>query len=468
MRSVALLAFLASLASGATRAADLCLECLSVRVGPPEVVRGPFPDELDNAFPVLKLPGAGYRGFSANGTTFAIDGETIAAMDGVRRPVLSSGPKGSPAECGRWLNSVFPSGDLLYGFVHQESGCDYDHGQTHKSMAAAVSRDDGLSWQILGDIITGSELPRQNAVTGEGDCTMVDGQDGYLYAYCLRNSDSRTIAARAPLNDLGPGGWRKFRDGDWDVDALGGEASAIGFSGVASAYLKDLDRVALFVADPWFAGIRMSRSSDKANFVDFPEPLFPIDATDWQRPAPSDLIAYLGAIDPKTGSSTVSDSFVLAAVYVAPGDTFAHRYLVYLPVKISKSGQPVLPQVGVALTRWRQTDGTTRTSSGPIVADGFALEARLGYLMTRAPVHAPSVKLEECSTGADFRLGVDGTCAANGVTRLRTAGWAYRDSQPGTVALYVCESVRIRFISNDAACEGSGAPRERLGYALAE
>src|SRR4029079_18131206 len=100
---------------------------------------------------------------------------------------------------------------------------------------------------------------------------------------------------------------------------------------------------------------------------------------------------------------------------------------------------PQQPQVGVALTRWRNGDGTKRTSSGPIVGAGFAVDQPLGYLMSRAPAGVPSVKLEECSDGAGVRLEADGACAAAGATRLRTAGWAYRDTQPGTLALYTCE-----------------------------
>ena len=34
---------------------------------------------------------------------------------------------------------------------------------------------------------------------GAGDCTIVDGEDGYFYAYCLRARDWRTIVARAAL-----------------------------------------------------------------------------------------------------------------------------------------------------------------------------------------------------------------------------------------------------------------------------
>ncbi len=238
-------------------------------------------------------------------------------MGGERRNVLTAGPAGSAAECGRWLNGVLPVGDLIYGLVHQEAGCNYARGQTHKSMGIVVSRDEGLTWTDLGTIISGTDVPQRGTGTGEGDCTMVDGEDGYLYAYCLRLSDWKTIAARAPLSDLGPGGWHKFRDGRWDEPALGGDATAIGFQGVASGYLKDIGRIALVVADPWFKGVRLSLSADKAHFTDLKEPLLPLDAVEWQRPAPSDLVAYLSLLDPAGGSNGVGNDFLLAMVYVS-------------------------------------------------------------------------------------------------------------------------------------------------------
>ena len=196
-----------------------CLDCLQVRVGPPIVVRGPFPDELDAPFTALKLADGSFRGFSANGATYAIEGATLSDMGGQRQAVLEPGPSGSRSECGRWLTSTMRSGDKVVGLVHQESACDYGRGQTDKSMAIATSTDDGLTWTDLGTVITGQDAPQAGKITGEGDCTMVDGLDGYLYAYCLRNSDWQTIAARAPADDLTH--WREIlrrrleRAGPW-------------------------------------------------------------------------------------------------------------------------------------------------------------------------------------------------------------------------------------------------------------
>ena len=458
------------LAAWPAAAADApCIDCLSFRLDPPEVVRGPFPDELDNAFTALHLRDGGWRGFSANGATYAIDGASLNDMGGARRTVLEPGPKGSDAECGRWLNTVLPVGDALYGLVHQEAGCDYGHGgQTHKSVAIAVSHDQGLSWDDLGTVISGADAATPGKGTGEGDCTMVDGQDGYAYAYCLRLSDYKTIVARAPLTALGPGNWRKYDNGRWSSPGLGGGATSIGFVGVASAYFRDPGAVALLVADPWFHGVRLSLSTDKVHFTDLPEPLIPLDATDWERPAPSELVAYIGVLDPETGANTVGEDFVLATAFLPPGATFADRYLALQRVHM-RQGEPATgPQVGVALARWSLAGGGSRTTTGPVIDKDAAIDSTLGYLMTKAPDGAPSVKLEECALGHGYRLEIDGTCALEGATRLRTAGWAYDDRRPDTRPLYRCAGVHGRFVSNDPACEGRGDVEMRLGFALAE
>src|SRR5690606_40435537 len=95
------LIFIASMAV-ATPASEICADCLSVRVGPPMVVRGPFPDELDAAFTAIRLPDGRFRGFSANGITYAVDGSDIADMSGPRRAVLQAGAPGSINDCGSW------------------------------------------------------------------------------------------------------------------------------------------------------------------------------------------------------------------------------------------------------------------------------------------------------------------------------------------------------------------------------
>lgn len=468
------LVLVATMAAPATAGGELCAECVRVRVGPPVVVRGPFPDELDAPFTALKLADGSFRGFSANATTYAIDGPALGEMRGTRRAVLDAGNAGSASDCGRWLTSVMRTDEKVLGLVHQEAACDYSQGRTDKSMAVAISRDDGLSWSEPQTVITGPDAPQPNRITGEGDCTMLDGGDGYLYAYCLRNSDWQTIAARAPLGD--PTEWRKYYEGDWSEPGLDGRATAVGFVGPGAGYLKERDWVAAVTTDPWFGGVRFSLSSDKVAFADLKDPLLPIDGAEWNRPADTGLVAYGTILNPEDGSNAVGDRFLLSYIFVPPGQGFESRYLVQHEVSLTVEDEKQAVQAELALTRWRDPEGRTFvTSSGPLTGDrlGYRPETTVTYLMTRAPDGAASVKLDECASDwpghLDQVLAEDGTCEAMGYARERTAGWLYADEQPGTVPVYRCaaQGGQAHFASRMADCEGLGTMEFRLGYGFA-
>jgi hypothetical protein len=452
----------------------LCVECLRVRVGPPVVVRGPFPDELDAPFTALKLADGSFRGFSANGTTYAIEGATLRDMGGQRRAVLAAGEPGSRSECGRWLTSIMRSGDTVLGLVHQERACDYDQGRTDKSMAIASSSDEGLTWTDLGTIITGRDSPQPAGITGEGDCTMADGRDGYLYAYCLRNADGQTIVARAPASD--PTDWRKYNDGAWSEPGLGGQATAIGFLGPGVGYLTEPGWVAAVTPDHWFGGVRLSLSADKVSFVDLKQPLVTIDGSDWHRPADTDLIAYATVLSPDTGSNIIDWRFLLSYVYIPPGKGFESRYLVEQEVSLSVEDKPLTVGVGMALSRWSDAERHIYvTSTGPLTGDRLAYrqDAIVAYMLTRAPEGISSVKLAECSSGRsghlDQVLAEDGSCEAEGYVRERSAGWLYTAEQPGAVPVYRCsdEAAQTHFASSAPDCEGLGVNEFLLGYGLA-
>lgn len=453
---------------------EFCIECLQVRVGPPVVVRGPFPDELDAPFSALQLKDGSFRGFSANGSTYAIKGASLWDLNGPRREVLHAGEPGQESECGRWLTSVVRSGDAVLGFVHQESICDYGpQGQTDKTMAIARSIDDGLTWTGLGTVITGPDSPQPGTTSGEGDCTMVDGMDGYLYGYCLRNSDWQTIVARARATE--PTVWHKFYQGNWNEPGLDGEATAIGFLGPGAGYLLQHGRIATVTNDPWFGGLRLSFSADKTSFVDLDEPLIAVDGSDWLRPADSDLIAYVTIMNPENGSNAVNDRFLLSYVYIPPGKGFESRYLVHREMTLSMEERPIPVQSGVALTRWSDPAHETYvTSTGPLTGErlGYRRDSIVAYMLTRAPEDAASIKIAECSKNAseqlDQVLAEDGDCDNGGYVRERTAGWLYLDEQPDTVPVYRCtsEGAQTHFASNQPDCEGLGTMEFRLGYGL--
>lgn len=456
-----------ALSSGpATAAEGICADCLQIRVGPPKVVRGPFPDELDSAFAAFRLPDGRMRGFSANSTTYAIDGQDLADMAGPRRPVLAAGEAGSRSDCGRWLTAIQQRPDELLGFVHQERACDYTAGRTDKSMAIAISVDDGLSWTDLGTVISGRDGRRPDAISGEGDCSLLNGEDGFYYAYCLRNADWQTIAARARID--APLVWHKYYEGSWDEPGLGGAASAIGFIGTGAGFLATQGWVAAVATDPWFGGLRLSLSADKVGFVDLDEPLLSIDGSDWQRPAETDLIAYAGLLDAHSGSTTIRGPLLLSYVYVPPGKGFESRHLVQHAVTLVVGDTPVPVQVGMALTRWGDGTGYV-TSTGPLTGarSGLRQDRLVAYMLTRAPQGSPSRKIAECGRGPVQKLAVEGSCAP-GFVRERTAGWLFAEVQPGTVPVYGCrtKTVESYFAASAANCDGLGVAEGLLGYGL--
>ena len=242
-------------------------------------------------------------------------------------------------------------------------------------------------------------------------------------------------------------------------------------SAPASGYLRDFGRFALVAVDRWFGGLRLSLAADGVHFESLKDPLIPIDGADWNRPAPTALIAYVSLINPDDGSNAVGSDFLLAYVYIPPEKTFADRYLVLQRVTIAMTAAPLANQAAIALTRWRNDgDGTSAVSSGPITDPGFRRERSLGYLLTSPPGDGEGAKLEECSGdragGPGTVLALDGSCAGLGLRRERTSGWAYAVATPGTVPLYSCVAGNAQFISNSADCEGTGRMQQRLGFAL--
>src|SRR5690606_2519431 len=116
-----------------------CAACVGVTIGPAMVMRRPPGDESDAPFVALQLPDGRLRGVVSKATTYAVDGNGISGMGGARRPVMRPGARGTLAECGNWITGLSRSGTALYALVHNEAACNYERGETHKSMAVAAS-----------------------------------------------------------------------------------------------------------------------------------------------------------------------------------------------------------------------------------------------------------------------------------------------------------------------------------------
>jgi hypothetical protein len=462
-------ALLAAIAGGHPRAGELCIECIAVRLEHPIVVRGPSAHEPDAPVSIIELPDGTFRAFAANATTLAIDGPSPLSLSGGAQVVLSPGPAGSASECGRWLTTALPGRDFLYGLIHNEQHCDYRAGETLKSMSIARSADEGLTWTVLGEIISGDDHLARGRPSGEGDCTAVDGHDGHWYAYCQRLRDWKNFVARAPSSDPSPGKWMKWSGAAWNAPVLGGTAAAFsGPVGTSSAYWTDARAILLLATTP--SGLKLSLSTNKLHFDVIAEPIILYDANDWKRPAASDLYAYPSMVA-EHGFNNIGRHFYLTYTYIPAGGDFTQRYLVVQEAFIELAPAPQHPQVRQALSRWRSSDGTTWATTGPPIAAerAYSYDGTLGHAMTAPPRQIPSIRLDECfspRSGGGF-LAEAGRCAAEGSARRGVAGYVFAVEQPGTVAIYSCLSRDYeRFTSNRADCDNAGTRDRVLGFAL--
>ena len=415
----------------------------------------------------VELPDGHFRAFAANGTTVAIDGATPFDLGGRSKTVMISGSLGQSFRMRQLAHDRAAKRGEALRPIHNEAHCNYSRDETYKSMSIARSADEGLTWDMLGQVITSSEGPASGRESGEGDCTAADGHDGFWYAYCQRLSDWKNFVARAKSTDPLPGGWMKWSGNGWDLPALGGSAAPLDDSiGMSSAYWTDANAMLVMAAA---SSLRLSVSPDKVHFATLAEPIILYDNNDWKRPAPT-VSLCLPEHDRLTRTfNYIGPRFFLAYTYLPPGADFTQRYLVIHEATIELSNAPRHPQVRVALSRWKNDEGLTWATTGPPIFAGasFTYDLPFGYVMT-APPQLPSVKLDECfSPRWGGFLTEAGGCAGEGSERHRVAGYVFRSEQPGTTAIFSClVEALYRFTSACSDRDGAGTRDRVLGFAL--
>ena len=160
----------------------------------------------------------------------------------------------------------------LYAPIH----CEYKNaisppaGWARKKVRLATSTDKGLTWRMVGDILTASLSGDEDWLkysgsyfeAGPGDFDFyADSLGGYFYlftcnAYAPKNGRMNNFlwfneAARCRISDkMAPGKWWKFCNGRWNEPGLGGKSSRIamdtyGIYGrvIYSTYLKTYLRI---------------------------------------------------------------------------------------------------------------------------------------------------------------------------------------------------------------------------------
>ena len=453
---------------------------LRIRVGVPLVARGPAPNIADASFTAIQLPNGKFRGFTAAGTTWAIDGGHPYDMGGAGVAVLKAGPPNTPDSCGQWIVHVELEGKTVFGWDHNETACNYaKYGQTHSSMVMARSADYGHTWIIEGPIITGTDPPHDGKETGDSCGNVVREADGYDYAYCVHNGGHSwnagyTFVARAPSSDPGPGKWKKYFNGSWSEPGVAGKSSPI--DGAGSAWWKTTNRT---IGLNWVkGGIGLVSSEDRLHFTPvLSQPLMLAEPGDWSRKNGLELISYANLIDTVTGLNQLDDRWLLTYMYLNPGESFGKRYLIFRPVDISWSRAPGEPEVGEMLTHWYDAahhDHWTTVAPVPGNYSAYRLVAQLGYLMTAPDPGKPSGELEECISkwpGHPDRILIQkGICETQNYQRLRSAGFVYTAAQSNTQPLYRCysDAEHSHFAANSEDCNHMGRKEVLLGYDLKE
>ena len=130
------------------------------------------------------------------------------------------------------------NGQDLLMFYHGEY--QWPEGGYYATIGLARSSDEGQTWERLGPVIEGrlsrpDPPPWYGAFGAGGPCALVDERDGFIYLYYLDwgapvypEEDTHTHVARAPISSDGlPGSWRKYLEGEFSEDGLGGNSDGV-------------------------------------------------------------------------------------------------------------------------------------------------------------------------------------------------------------------------------------------------
>jgi hypothetical protein len=219
---------------------------IDVQVGPMESLLGHgqlglayFPDGAVSILP--GTPESAFRMIVPAGIwTYLVEGRHLDALTKSTK-VLAPGRKGEFDNGYAGMCSVYRHrDDKLYGFYHAEDQEDMPAipggvPGFFCSIGAAVSEDSGRSWRKLGQAITSAKPKSWTAFPGQpdrgaGEVSVVVSRDGrYLFAYYTEHSrmEDRGVQiclARAEIRDKPPipGTWRKYRDGRFSQQGIGG------------------------------------------------------------------------------------------------------------------------------------------------------------------------------------------------------------------------------------------------------
>ncbi|MCX4398697.1 MULTISPECIES: discoidin domain-containing protein [unclassified Streptomyces] len=196
--------------------------------------------DFDNAPPSAALN-------AANNDTTALCNNSPTGLTATSAPSTSAYSQRNYCDLiGTWVDP--DTGDWI-GLVHNEfTPKPFGDGMHYDAIDYATSTDQGLTWTIVGQILTSpystkrgdtAAFPNQTYYYGDGDQRLfVDTASGYFYVFyassiidkpgCNGAIHRLEHVARAPISKkMATGSWQKWYDGAWTQPGIGGDESNI-------------------------------------------------------------------------------------------------------------------------------------------------------------------------------------------------------------------------------------------------
>ncbi|MEI6808616.1 MAG: hypothetical protein WCN95_07820 [bacterium] len=235
---------------------------------------------------------------AAGVSSFLLEGPDLRKLTKATK-VLDKGKQGDCDNGYAGINAVMraKAGELLaiYHAEDQEGMQSAGSGIPgfYCSVAMAVSRDDGTTFEKRGPVITGQvpKNPKGTPDQGVGEpCLLAEPTGKYLYAYYTSHErmNGRNVdicLARCLMTDaMQPGVWKKFHAGGFNEPGLGGKDTPVLTTGQQNEdailpyvfFVPELRQfVMLFCLNAWREGRNADRSGIYVGFSD--------DGISWSR-----------------------------------------------------------------------------------------------------------------------------------------------------------------------------------------
>lgn len=472
--------------------------CINLVVGRPEIVGGPYSAYLaDNPFLTLLNDQNRIMGYTSNTKTWIVtEGENL--LQPLQTPIFADlGPGSAPNfdECGSWLNAAINhQADVIPAWYHAESLCDYNDGQTHKTIAYASSDNGGKTFNKTGYpnniVISGSKF-QPNVTSGAGDHTTVILGD-YFYTFYWEYPNWKIAVARSEVSSGGlPGTWYKYYQGEFQSDGLGGDYTYLpDIVGSFVSVLNAIGNTSLVAVGTAQSGVRISVSmpeSDDQIGIDWTIVSAPLLLTDmgsspWNRVANSSELWAYPKLVPLDGGNELDDVFWLYCMYLFPGQNFGQRYIVRSLINLTvvtdqpflspttNSDQAVLSQLP---RYYNSKTGVYFETTSPVTTD-FEFIGYIGLIMNQQPQSAPSILLVSCLSNGVWNTTFtvsDVECKATipqgVISKPLGYIWAVPDETRSPLYRCVDNSKSYNyFVSLQPNCENLGFPVELLGFII--